>query len=259
MASYTEPLGERRRVARSLEPSGLPGGVALLRGGTPGPRCRLPRLRADLRGRQSVRRRASGDVDVPRETARPCASSIRSCSPIRTTSSGSATSRRPTDDAAGAVGFDGFHIDTYGYPRTANAADGSAIDMRHAYESFLTFLRSAWTTELLSFNQVNGVPSATKLPDGPGFRYCEIWPPNDRWRHFEGLLDRTSGRAGLLGSDDDARGVDAGFARLLSARVGDRPFDRSGRGRGTTIVSTNRRPHRSDSDVARSQCSHLRR
>lgn len=103
-------------------------------------------------------------------------------------------------DAAGAVGFDGFHIDTYGYPRTANAADGSAIDMRHAYESFLTFLRSAWTTELLSFNQVNGVPSATKLPDGPGFRYCEIWPPNDRWRHFEGLLDRTSGRAGLLGS-----------------------------------------------------------
>jgi dextranase len=102
-------------------------------------------------------------------------------------------------EAAGAIGFDGFHIDTYGYPRIANAADGNPLDLRLAYESFLTFLRSAWPTELLSFNQVNGVPSATKLPDGPGFRYCEIWPPNDGWRHFEGLLDRASGRAGLLG------------------------------------------------------------
>jgi dextranase len=101
-------------------------------------------------------------------------------------------------EAADAVRFDGFHIDTYGYPRVANAADGTSIDLRLAYESFLTFLRSAWPTKLLSFNQVNGVPSATKLPAGPGFRYCEIWPPNDEWRHFEGLLDRTSGRAGPL-------------------------------------------------------------
>ena len=101
--------------------------------------------------------------------------------------------------AAAVIGFDGFHIDTYGYPRVAFTADGIPIDLRLAYESFLTFLRSAWPTELLSFNQVNGVPSATRLPDGPGFRYCEIWPPNDGWRHFEGLLDRTSGRAGMLG------------------------------------------------------------
>ena len=112
--------------------------------------------------------------------------------------------------AADTVGFDGFHIDTYGYPRVANAADGSPIDMRLAYESFLTSLRSAWPSELLSFNQVNGVPSATTLPVGPGFRYCEIWPPNDRWRHFEGLLDRSSGRAGLLGSSTTRDAVTRG-------------------------------------------------
>lgn len=100
--------------------------------------------------------------------------------------------------AANAVGFDGFHIDTYGYPRIANDVDGNPIDLRVAYESFLTFLRTAWPTALISFNQVNGVPSAMNLPGGPGFRYCEIWPPNDGWRHFEGLLDRTSGRSGLL-------------------------------------------------------------
>lgn len=102
-------------------------------------------------------------------------------------------------EAAKAIGFDGFHIDTYGFPRTANEVDGNPIDLRHAYESFLKFLRHAWPLELISFNQVNGVPSAMSLPDGPRFRYCEIWPPNDRWRHFEGLLDRTSGRAGVPG------------------------------------------------------------
>jgi dextranase len=103
-------------------------------------------------------------------------------------------------DAAKAIGFDGFHIDTYGYPRVAFDADGNAIDMRTAYESFLGFARSAWPGTLTSLNQVNGVPSAAVLPPGPSFRYCEIWPPNDEWRHFEGLLDRSSGQSGLLGS-----------------------------------------------------------
>ena len=105
--------------------------------------------------------------------------------------------------AAEAIGFDGFHIDTYGYPRFAFDADGNAIDMRRAYESFLRFARNAWPDVLISFNQVNGVPSGARLAPGPRFRYCEIWPPNDEWRHFEGLLDRSSGVSGLLGPGAD--------------------------------------------------------
>jgi dextranase len=102
--------------------------------------------------------------------------------------------------AADSIGFDGFHVDTYGYPRVAFDADGNSIDMRAAYESFLRFARSAWPDTLTSFNQVNGVPSGAQLPLGPRFRYCEIWPPNDEWRHFEGLLDRSSGVAGSHGA-----------------------------------------------------------
>jgi dextranase len=102
--------------------------------------------------------------------------------------------------AADAIGFGGFHVDTYGYPRVAKDAQGKAIDMRLAYESFLTFLRAARPSDLISFNQVNGVPSAVRLPAGPGFRYCEVWPPNDEWRHLEGLLDRSSGCAGRQGT-----------------------------------------------------------
>ncbi len=101
--------------------------------------------------------------------------------------------------AADAIGFGGFHVDTYGYPRVAEDASGNPIDLRGAYRSFLDSLRSARPADLISFNQVDGVPSAAVLPAGPGFRYCEVWPPNVRWRHLEGLLDRSSGRAGMLG------------------------------------------------------------
>jgi dextranase len=104
--------------------------------------------------------------------------------------------------AADSIGFDGFHVDTYGYPRVAFDRRGDAIDMRAAYEAFLAFFRAARPSDQISFNQVNGVPSAVKLPTGPGFRYCEVWRPNDEWRHLEGLMDRSSGRAGLLAPPD---------------------------------------------------------
>jgi dextranase len=101
--------------------------------------------------------------------------------------------------AMDAIGFDGLHIDTYGYPRLAFDVEGNRLDVRAGYESFLSALRTARPSALISFNQVDGVPSAANLPNGPRFRYCEVWPPNDSWRHFEGLLDRSSGRAGVVG------------------------------------------------------------
>ena len=106
--------------------------------------------------------------------------------------------------AADAVGFNGFHLDTYGYPRVATDQHGNGIDMRAAYESFLTFFRSKRPADLVSFNQVNGVPSALPLAPGPRFRYCEVWPPNDGWRHLEGLLDRSAGVAGRVSRTPEA-------------------------------------------------------
>ena len=131
MASYTEPLGLAKTAGRTPHTVRSPSrALRALASGLERARCRRPRLRADLRGRQRLRRRAPGDAHVPRETARPSASSIRSCSPIPTMSSGSATSWTPTDDAADAIGFDGFHVDTYGYPRIAQDCDGERH--RHA-------------------------------------------------------------------------------------------------------------------------------
>jgi dextranase len=99
--------------------------------------------------------------------------------------------------AADSIGFNGFHIDSYGFPRAGLDREGEHIDAREAYESFLDYFRTQRPADQVSFNQVNGVPSPLRLPRGPGFRYCEVWPPNDRWRHLEGLLDRSAGEAGL--------------------------------------------------------------
>ena len=103
--------------------------------------------------------------------------------------------------AADAIGFTGFHIDTYGYPRIAFDASGASVDMRAAYADFLVALRNGRPDDLVSFNQVDGVPSAASLATAPAFRYCEVWPPNDQWRHFEGLLDRSAGISGRLGAN----------------------------------------------------------
>jgi dextranase len=105
--------------------------------------------------------------------------------------------------AADAIGFNGFHVDTYGYPRAGLDRGGDGVDIRRGYESFLGSFRKERPLDQISFNQVNGVPSAARLPGGPGFRYCEVWPPNDKWRHLEALMDRSAGKAGRLGPELD--------------------------------------------------------
>ena len=96
--------------------------------------------------------------------------------------------------AAVAIGFDGFHLDTYGYPRHPFDNLGNPIDIRDAYGAFLDRVRNAVPIATLSFNQVNGVPFGLEVPSIPSFRYVEVWPPNDRWSHLEGLITRAAGR-----------------------------------------------------------------
>jgi dextranase len=91
------------------------------------------------------------------------------------------------------LGFDGLHLDTYGYPRNALDISGQPVCVERGYAQFLDALRAARRSEVVSFNQVNGVPRGFSPPSPPAFRYSEVWPPNDRWRHLEGLLQRSAG------------------------------------------------------------------
>jgi dextranase len=101
--------------------------------------------------------------------------------------------------AADTLGFNGFHLDTYGYPRVGLDAAGSPVSLEAGYASFVRAVRSSRPGDVLSFNQVNGVPAGFAAPSSPGFRYVEVWPPNRGWRHLEGLLSRSAGRAAWQG------------------------------------------------------------
>ncbi len=101
--------------------------------------------------------------------------------------------------ALDALGFNGLHLDTYGYPRVASDAEGTVVPIEAGYDSFVRAVRAARPHVVISFNQVNGVPRGFAPPQRPGFRYAEVWPPNDRWRHLEGLLERSAGAAPTQG------------------------------------------------------------
>ena len=95
--------------------------------------------------------------------------------------------------AVESLGFNGFHLDTYGYPRNALNVQGEPVSMERGYVEFVEAVRSAHPHDVVSFNQVNGVPRSFPVPLSPSFRYSEVWPPNDQWRHLEGLLGRSAG------------------------------------------------------------------
>jgi dextranase len=97
-------------------------------------------------------------------------------------------------EALDALGFNGLHLDTYGYPRGAVDTAGKQVPIADGYASFIRSVRAARPNDVISFNQVNGVPAAIDPPARPGFRYVEVWPPNDRWRHLEALMARSAGR-----------------------------------------------------------------
>jgi dextranase len=65
------------------------------------------------------------------------------------------------------LGFDGLHLDTYGYPRNALDISGQPVSVERGYAQFLVALRAARESEVVSFNQVNGVPKGFSPPSPP--------------------------------------------------------------------------------------------
>ena len=78
-------------------------------------------------------------------------------------------------------------------------ARAQIIDMRRAYESFLPYFRSRAPRRPGQLQPGERGALGARAGAGPGFRYCEVWPPNAGWRHLEGLMDRSAGQAGRLG------------------------------------------------------------
>ena len=98
---------------------------------------------------------------------------------------GSAWRTRLLDEYAAAIegfAFDGIHMDTYGPPHTAVAADGAALDFAALYPALIDeaaerVAATAPGTRVL-FNCVDGFPLDTVAPAATAALYLELWPPD---------------------------------------------------------------------------------
>lgn len=78
---------------------------------------------------------------------------------------------------ARALGFDGFHLDQYGYPKRAVRADGQFVDMGASFDVLIRSVREALPDAGLIFNNVNDFPTRLSATAPQDAVYIEIWEP----------------------------------------------------------------------------------
>lgn len=78
------------------------------------------------------------------------------------------------------LGFDGFHLDQYGWPKFARRADGSVVDVGDAFVQLINRIAGAVPDAHLVFNNVNGFPLERTAQAQQAALYTEVWPPRTR-------------------------------------------------------------------------------
>lgn len=79
--------------------------------------------------------------------------------------------------ASAALGFDGYHLDQYGYPKRARRADGAPVDMARSFLSLIEAVRAALPEAHLIFNNVNDFPTRLTATAPQDALYIEPWEP----------------------------------------------------------------------------------
>ncbi len=76
-----------------------------------------------------------------------------------------------------ALGFDGFHLDQYGYPKRAIRADGVDVDVAASFVTMIEAVRAALPDAHLVFNNVNDFPTGLTARTAQDAVYIEPWAP----------------------------------------------------------------------------------
>lgn len=91
-------------------------------------------------------------------------------------------------------GFDGIHMDTYGPPHSAIAADGEPIDFAALYPDLIAdAARAVHQTRQggrVLFNCVEGFPLEAVAQAPAAALYLELWPPDIAYRDIVRWIDR---------------------------------------------------------------------
>jgi len=106
---------------------------------------------------------------------------------IRKNSSWSSHIRKQYRYAVEELGFDGLHMDTYGYPKRAWNHD-EAVYLEEEFPRFIEDVREDLPKADLVFNNVGNWPvAATAVAPQDGV-YIEVWEPHDEYRHIRQIL-----------------------------------------------------------------------
>ena len=97
--------------------------------------------------------------------------------------------------------FDGIHMDTYGPPHQAMAADGTPIDFATEYPTLIAdgaaAVEAARPGARVLFNCVEGFPLRTVADTPAAAVYLELWPPDIDYADLVRWIDRARVAGGL--------------------------------------------------------------
>lgn len=99
-------------------------------------------------------------------------------------------------ESVASIGFDGFHLDQFGYPKTAVRADGVNIDVSASFATFISKMRDTLSTQQLVFNNVNDFPTWITAHTPQDGVYIEVWAPTLTLDSLARMVTRTKSLAG---------------------------------------------------------------
>ncbi len=88
------------------------------------------------------------------------------------------------------VGFDGYHLDQYGYPKQAHRPDGARVDVAQSFRRLIERTREALPTSRLVFNNVNDFPTWASAHEPQDAVYIEVWKPQLGLEHLAQTVTR---------------------------------------------------------------------
>lgn len=96
------------------------------------------------------------------------------------------------------VGFDGFHLDQYGYPKRATRPDGAVVDVAESFVDLVSAARRALPASRLVFNNVNDFPTWRTADAPQDALYIEVWHPHDTLDDLAAVVTRARAVGGSL-------------------------------------------------------------
>jgi dextranase len=92
--------------------------------------------------------------------------------------------------ATDAVGFDGYHLDQYGYPKHAHRPDGVTVDVAGSFTRLINYVHGGLPASRLVFNNVNDFPTWASAQAQQDAVYIEVWPPHTNLEHLAEVCTR---------------------------------------------------------------------